>query len=67
VLRAREERYALEAQRDLTAQLMGDPPPRPRALGAAVTGEPVWVTANTAFQVYLGAHYHPQPSLQAQR
>src|SRR5262249_48095990 len=64
VLAERERRYQLEAQRDLTASLMGDPPPRrPHSLGACAVGEPVWLTCNTLPERYLAAHLMGPPQL----
>jgi hypothetical protein len=61
VLRERDSRYQLEAQRDLTATLMGDPPPRrPHSLGASA-GEPPYITVNSLSQQYFAAYMQPTP------
>ena len=40
---------------------MGDPLRQPHSLGACAVSEPVWITCNTASELYLGGHCKPQP------
>jgi hypothetical protein len=64
VLRERDARLAAQSERDLTASIFGDPPPRRlHSLGACAAGDQIYAMhACTLTQVYLTAHVQPRPS-----